>query len=262
MWKAVPPFVQSPGILVRLLANYSCEGIGGLLAVSWRGESFSFIIMTYFTLDLRKTDKIEIITLTYIPSHLRGTASTLQATAYNWSGLLAARFFLATAEAAFAPGIPYLLSFFYKRHELGLRCGLYVSAAPLATTFAGALAYGITSGHPAIANWRLLFIIEGLPSVLLAFVAYRYLPDSADTARFLNQEEKQVAKTRALQQTGSAGTARIGHVDLKETLLALKDIKTWIPPLMYFSCNGELQKNEAKRRRRNHTFFYFRIYQS
>ncbi|KAI3321362.1 MFS general substrate transporter [Xylariaceae sp. AK1471] len=166
-----------------------------------------------------------------------GAASTLQAAAYNWSGLLAARFFLASAEAAFAPGIPYLLSFFYKRHELGLRCGLYVSAAPLATTFAGALAYGITSGHPAIASWRLLFLVEGLPSMLLAFIAFRYMPDSADTARFLNEEEKQVAKTRAMQQTGSEGTARIGHVDLKETFLALRDIKTWIPPLMYFSCN-------------------------
>ncbi|KAI0871081.1 major facilitator superfamily domain-containing protein [Hypoxylon argillaceum] len=166
-----------------------------------------------------------------------GTASTLQATAYNWSGLLASRFFLATAEAAFAPGIPYLLSFFYKRNELGLRCGLYVSAAPLATTFAGALAYGITSGHPAIANWRLLFIVEGIPSILLAFVAFKYMPDSADTAHFLNEEEKRVAKMRALQQTGSEGTARIGHVNWRESLLALKDIKTWIPPLMYFSCN-------------------------
>lgn len=169
---------------------------------------------------------------------LRGTASTLQATAYNWSGLLASRFFLATAEAAFAPGIPYLLSFFYKRNELGLRCGLFVSAAPLATTFAGALAYGITSGHPAIANWRLLFIVEGIPTVFLAFVAFKYMPDSADTAPFLNEEEKQVAKIRALQQTGSEGAARIGHVDVKESLRALGNIKTWIPPLMYFSCNG------------------------
>ncbi|KAI0449107.1 major facilitator superfamily domain-containing protein [Xylaria acuta] len=168
---------------------------------------------------------------------LWGTASILQAAAYNWSGLLASRFFLATAEASFAPGIPYLLSFFYKRNELGIRCGFYVSAAPLATTFAGALAYGITSGHPAIANWRLLFIVEGIPSVLLAFVAFKYMPDSADTAHFLNEEEKQVAKTRALQQTGSEGTARIGHVNLKEAFHVLKDIKTWIPPLMYFSCN-------------------------
>ncbi len=151
---------------------------------------------------------------------------------------MVSRFFLATAEAGYGPGIPYLLTFFYKRHELGLRCGIFLSAAPLATSFAGALAYGITSGSPAIANWRLLFMAEGIPSVLLAFIAFRYIPDSADTARFLSQEEKEVAKARAIQQTGTTGTARIGHVSFKDILMALKDIKTWIPPFMYFSCNG------------------------
>ncbi|KAI1134115.1 MFS general substrate transporter [Hypoxylon sp. FL0543] len=167
-----------------------------------------------------------------------GLASTLQAAAFNWAGLMACRFFLAMAEAGYGPGIPYLLSFFYKRHELGFRCGIFLSAAPLATTFAGALAYGITSGHPAhIANWRLLFIVEGVPSVLLAFVAYYCMPDSADTASFLTEEEKRVAKLRAIQQTGSEGAKRIGRPNFKDMFMALKDIKTWIPPLMYFSCN-------------------------
>ncbi|KAI0847330.1 putative MFS transporter [Daldinia vernicosa] len=167
-----------------------------------------------------------------------GIASSLQATAFNWSGLMVCRFFLATAEAGFGPGIPYLLSFFYKRHELGFRCGMFLSAAPLATTFAGALAYGITSGHPAhIANWRLLFIVEGIPSVLVAFLAYMYMPDSADTAKFLTEEERQVAKIRALQQTGTEGVERVGHINFSEIFMSLKDIKTWIPPLMYFSCN-------------------------
>ncbi len=47
------------------------------------------------------------------------------------------RWFLAMAEAGFGPGVPYLLSFFYRRTELGFRCGIFLSAAPLATTFAG-----------------------------------------------------------------------------------------------------------------------------
>ncbi|KAI1861677.1 uncharacterized protein JN550_010747 [Neoarthrinium moseri] len=166
-----------------------------------------------------------------------GLASTLQATAINWQGLMVCRFFLAAAEAGYGPGIPYLLSFFYKRHELGLRCGIFVSAAPLASTFAGALAYGITSGHPSIANWRLLFLVEGIPSVLLAFAAFFFMPDSPDTARFLDEKEKQVARVRAIQQTGSEGSARVGHVNFKEVFAALADVKTWITPLMYFSCN-------------------------
>ncbi|KAI1453441.1 putative MFS transporter [Annulohypoxylon moriforme] len=166
-----------------------------------------------------------------------GLASTLQAAAFNWQGLMVCRFFLAMAEAGYGPGVPYLLSFFYKRHELGFRCGIFLSAAPLATTFAGALAYGITSGHPSIPNWRVLFLVEGLPSIVLAALAYFRLPDSADTAKFLDEDEKRVAKLRAIQQTGSEGTERIGHINFKDVFMSLLDVKTWIPPLMYFSCN-------------------------
>lgn len=147
------------------------------------------------------------------------------------------RFFLAASEAGYGPGIPYLLSFFYKRHELGFRCGIFLSAAPLATTFAGALAYGITSGHPAIANWRLLFLVEGIPSICLAFVAFFFMPDSPEKAKFLTEEEKQVTRARAIQQTGTEGADRVGHVNFREVFAALADVKTWIPPLMYFSCN-------------------------
>lgn len=145
------------------------------------------------------------------------------------------RFFLATAETGFGPGIPYLMSFFYRREELGSRCGIYVSAAPLATTFGGALAYAITSGQPTIANWRLLFIVEGIPSVLMAFVAYRYMPDSPDSARFLDSDEKRVARARAVRQTD--GVEETGGVNLREAFMALADLKTWLLPLMYFSCN-------------------------
>ena len=83
-----------------------------------------------------------------------GLVSTVQAGIHTWGAAMALRFFMGLTEAGYGPGIPYLLSFFYLRKELGLRCGLFLSAAPLANTFAGALAYGITSGHPSFPQWR------------------------------------------------------------------------------------------------------------
>src|SRR3978361_1322439 len=76
-----------------------------------------------------------------------GIVATLQAATFSFSGMMAARFFLGFFEAGYGPGIRYLLSFFYLRHEIGVRIGIFLSAAPLATCFAGALAYGITSGN-------------------------------------------------------------------------------------------------------------------
>ncbi|KAL4922856.1 major facilitator superfamily domain-containing protein [Aspergillus aurantiobrunneus] len=164
-----------------------------------------------------------------------GIAATCQAAAQNWSGLMALRFILGAAEAAFGPGSPYLLSFFYGRRELGLRCGLFVSAAPLANTFAGALAYGITSGHSKLAPWRLLFLVEGAPSCVAAFLAWFFLPDHPSSARFLTEEEKDVARARSLRRSGEG--ERVGGVDWKELGQTLLDVKPWITAFMYFSCN-------------------------
>jgi MFS family permease len=161
-------------------------------------------------------------------SSRRGIAATLQAAAFNWEGMMVCRFFLAMAEAGYGPGLPYLLSFFYMRDEIGLRCGIFLSAAPLATCFAGALAYGITSGHASIENWKLLFLVEGLPSICMAFVALRFMPDSPEKARFLDAEEKEVARARAIRQVGQESAERVGSISLKDVGEALLDVKNWL----------------------------------
>lgn len=158
----------------------------------------------------------------------RGIAATLQSATFNWAGMMVCRTFLAIAEAGYGPGIPYLLSFFYMRHEIGVRIGVFLSAAPLATCFSGALAYGITSGHSSLANWRLLFLVEGLPTIVLAFVALFFMPDSPDKARFLNESEREIGKARAIRQVGTEGASRVGSVSLSDVGAALLDVKNWL----------------------------------
>ncbi|PGG99081.1 hypothetical protein AJ80_09413 [Polytolypa hystricis UAMH7299] len=164
-----------------------------------------------------------------------GIVATCQAAAFSWGSEMALRFLLGATEAGFGPGVPFLLSFFYRRTELGLRCGLFVAAAPLASTFAGALAFGITSGHSKLANWRLLFLVEGIPTLLMVPVAYFFLPDSPTQARFLTDEEKAVARARSIRQTGKV--ERIDGLNWKDIRATLLDVKPWLTSLMYFSCN-------------------------
>ncbi|KAH6630787.1 major facilitator superfamily domain-containing protein [Chaetomium sp. MPI-SDFR-AT-0129] len=166
-----------------------------------------------------------------------GLIAAVQAGVQSWSGEMALRFLLGIFEAAYGPGIIYLLSFFYLRHEIGFRCGIFASAAPLASTFAGALAYGITSGHSRLANWRLLFLVEGLPTVLMAVVAFFFIPDSPEKAKFLSAEEKAIVRSRAVRQVGTAADARIGSVRLKDIGAIFIDPKAWMCALMYFCGN-------------------------
>ncbi|KAG5915069.1 hypothetical protein E4U53_004543, partial [Claviceps sorghi] len=164
-----------------------------------------------------------------------GLAATAQAAVQSWSGLMACRFFLALFEAGFGPGAIYLLSFFYHRGEIGLRIAIFFSAAPLATCFAGALAWEITSGHSALANWRLLFLVEGLPVLVMAVVTYFAIPNSAHDAWFLTEEEKRVALARQVRQVGEE--KRVGSINWRDMFRTLLDVKVWLTGFMYFSCN-------------------------
>jgi MFS family permease len=154
-----------------------------------------------------------------------GIAASAQAGTTSWAGMMAARFFLGLFEAGYGPGIPYLLSFFYLRHEIGLRIGIFLSAAPLATCFAGALAYGITSGRPEVANWRVLFLVEGLPCLAMAVLAFFFLPDSPGKARFLEEQEKVVVKARGVRQVGDEEAHRMRHIHWPDILAGFLDLK-------------------------------------
>lgn len=58
--------------------------------------------------------------------------ATLQCTTTSWSSMIALRFLLGAFEAAFRPGVLLYLSFFYQRHEIGLRLELILSVVPVA----------------------------------------------------------------------------------------------------------------------------------
>lgn len=164
-----------------------------------------------------------------------GVVSTVQAGINTWGAAMALRFLMGVFEAGYGPGIPFLLSFFYLRHELGLRVGMFFAAAPLANTLAGALAYGITSGNPSLAKWRVLFLVEGLPTIAMAVVAWFFLPDSPEKARFLSEKEKELVRARGVRQAGAA--TRVGGVEWRQFFKGLVDPKGWILGMMYFSCN-------------------------
>lgn len=114
---------------------------------------------------------------------------------------MASRVCLGVVEAMYGPGAPLYLSFFYPRHKVGLRIGIFLSGAALANAYGGALAYGIAQAKGSIASWKILFIVEGLPTCILAVVAWFFLPDSLTKARFLTPREKEIALLMSEKQS-------------------------------------------------------------
>ncbi|KAH6856827.1 major facilitator superfamily transporter [Chaetomium sp. MPI-CAGE-AT-0009] len=184
-----------------------------------------------------------------IPAHIYvaalvlswGVTASLQAVAVNYPMLIFLRILLGIGEAGFT-GVPFYLSFFFKRHELAFRTAIFVSAAPLATSFAASLAWLIVklAEYSPIAPWRLLFLVEGFPSVLVAAVAWRIIPDSPQTAPYLTAREKKVARLRLQPSSSSSSTTTSSSstsTAARDTLAVLTDPAAWLTALIFLLTN-------------------------
>ncbi|GAB1193790.1 hypothetical protein APSETT444_003019 [Aspergillus pseudonomiae] len=182
----------------------------------------------------------EWMTLMYrlVPPHIYislcvcgwGLVACFQSLATSFGGLVLLRALLGVTEAAFGPGVPFYLSLFYKREELAFRNGLFISAAPLASSFASSLAWVIVkmSSNGPIAPWRTLFLVEGFPSVIVAVFAWILIPDSPGSAWFLGPRQRMVAEQRMEENKPNHHEPRRGKFNWKEVRATLADPKSYI----------------------------------
>lgn len=88
-------------------------------------------------------------------------------------------------------GIILYLSMFYKRHQLMFRLGVFYCAAPLSGAFGGLLATGLAEiSYGGYDGWPWIFFVEGSITILVAMVAFFFLPDTPGKAKFLSEEEQ------------------------------------------------------------------------
>ncbi|WP_319579034.1 MFS transporter [uncultured Methanospirillum sp.] len=114
---------------------------------------------------------------------------SLARSAYDVGAL---RLLLGAAEAGFYPGIVLYLSFWFPSRELG-RSLSYLYAAQIVALIIGAPLSTLILDHVTwlgLASWRWVFILEGVPAIILGIIAYRYIINRPEDAPWLSTEEK------------------------------------------------------------------------
>ncbi len=123
-----------------------------------------------------------------------GVLATCMAFVQGVASFYALRFLIGVAEAGFQPGIVYYLAQWYPDRERGQAISIFNSAGPLSVVL-GAPVTGLllmlTSGTLGFAGWRWVFVLEGLPSILLGIWTIFRLPEHPETAAFLPAEERE-----------------------------------------------------------------------
>ncbi|TFY60255.1 hypothetical protein EVG20_g7482 [Dentipellis fragilis] len=95
-----------------------------------------------------------------------GICSTLMSTGFNEAGLIVCRVGLGVFKACFGPGIPVYFTLFYTKNEVGLCPAHWFGFAAISGAFGGLIAYGVQHAQLPFSDWRLLFIVDGISSML------------------------------------------------------------------------------------------------
>ncbi len=144
----------------------------------------------------------------------------------------ALRFLLGAAEAGFFPGVILYLKNWFPAQARARTVARFMTAAPLSGVVGGPLSGALLGLHmtAGFAGWQWMFLMEGIPAVLLGGVAFAYLVDRPEEARWLsNEEQRWLVETLRRERAEVTGTAGV--------FAALRSGRIWMLALVYFGLN-------------------------
>ena len=156
------------------------------------------------------------------------------------------RFLIGVMEAGFVPGVLYFFTQWYPGNRRARVNAYFKSSICLCGIVGGPLA-GFILGHfdglYGMAGWKWLFLLEGLPSVLLGVVVLWLLSDKIEDAPWLSADEKQVLLARMASEPKPESSSRFADVWKQPTtyvmsaiylclVMALTGLLFWMPQLI------------------------------
>lgn len=162
-----------------------------------------------------------------------GLFSILTMFVQNQQHLYAVRILLGIAEAGFFPGIILYLTFWFPARERASVVALFMIAIAFANVLgspASGLIMQYLNGTIGLKGWQWMFLLEGIPSVLLGISVLWYLPSSPREAPWLKDEEKAWINAR-LDEEGKTRLDNRGS----DRFAAMFDMRVLLLTCLYFT---------------------------
>lgn len=143
-----------------------------------------------------------------------GLVATAMAFVSSAEMFYALRFLLGVAEAGFFPAVIYYFSRWLPDTHRGRATSIFLMGSGTATVIVGPIAGALLEMHGlwGHSGWQWMFFIEGVFSVVLGFVVYRFLDSGIEQATWLTDDEKRglvaVIDTEQEERAGSARPRR------------------------------------------------------
>ena len=145
----------------------------------------------------------------------------------------ALRFALGAAEAGFFPGIIYCLTRWFPRRERARAIAGFMTAVVVAGIVGGPVSGALLSldGVGGLAGWQWLFVVEGLPAVVLGVLVLRVLPEQHSDARWLTSDERRALTARLAEEAAELSAGAAVHTIRG----AMTSGRVWLLAAVYFT---------------------------
>ncbi|MBL0923611.1 MAG: MFS transporter [Sphingomonadaceae bacterium] len=124
------------------------------------------------------------------------------------------RFLLGVAEAGFYPGVIFYFAGWFPVCHRGRAVSRFYVAVPLASIVMGAMSGWLLGldGNAGLHGWQWLFLVQGLPTVLVGLIVLRFLPDAPATVAWLTAAEKSWIADELAREQAIIGEPAKQHV--------------------------------------------------
>lgn len=161
-----------------------------------------------------------------------GIVASLIAFVPNAGVMYLLRFLLGIAEAGFFPGIILYLTFWFPKRQRAKAIGWFMLAIPLSSVIGAPLSSWVISageGLFGLSGWRFMFVVEGVPAILLGIACWFFLTDQPKDAQWLDDDER--AWLSREMDTEHEQTSRRYHFPVRSALLRPR---VWALAFVYF----------------------------
>lgn len=141
------------------------------------------------------------------------------------------RFLLGVAEAGFFPGVIFYMRGWFPTSVRARAVALFMTAAPLSGVVGGPLSGALLGLHQrgGLAGWQWLFLIEGLPAIVLGVVVFFYLVDRPQLATWLREDQRSWLVATLERESASQNVA-----PEQNSFAALGNPIVWLLAFAYF----------------------------
>ncbi|AUX90227.1 MULTISPECIES: MFS transporter [Acinetobacter] len=166
-----------------------------------------------------------------------GIIAALMGLIQNGTQFIVLRFLLGIAEAGFFPGVIFYLTLWFPARYRARVFATFYLGLPIAQIVGAPISVGLMQWGDTIGyeGWRMMYVLEGIPSIILGIICLKYLTNTPKEAQWLTADQRQWLMNTLEKEEREKTEHADAHLS-KSTIIkqVFKNPLVWVMAIVYF----------------------------